>query len=280
MIIDVHHHPIYFKDIVESAEELAFRKNQFGTFKQSPHPLEQVFIEMNYTKVDKLVLLPEDISIIQGGYIISNEQIKKLIDMAPDKFIGFASVDPSRDDAIEVLEYAFKDLKLQGLKLHPSKQKFYPNEDKMKKIYETCISFNKPIIFHSGMTWQPDAPAKYSKPINFEEVAINYPELKFCLAHFGWPWIDETIMLLLKYPNVYTDTSLLHMDDASSFFKQLFTKNMGPLWIERNLQDKVMFGTNAPRFRAKRLLPAIYNIGFREKTLNKILSGNAEKFLG
>src|SRR5699024_7771504 len=218
--------------------------------------------EMNYTKVNKLVLLPEDISTVKNGYIISNEQIKKLVDMNPDKFIGFASVDPAREDALETLDYAFKNLNLKGLKLHPSKQKFYPNEDKLKNIYDLCIAYNKPIMFHSGMTWQSDAPAKYSRPINFEEVAINYPDLRFCLAHFGWPWMHETIMLLLKYPNVYTDTSLLHMDDAYSFFKQLFTENMGPLWIDRNLQNKVMFGTNAPRFRAKRLLPALYKIGF------------------
>lgn len=280
MIIDVHHHPIYFNDIYESEEELEFRKNQFGSFKQSPHDLDQVFIEMKYTKVDKLVLLPEDILTIEGNYIVSNEQIKKIVDLAPDRFIGFASVDPSREDAVEVVDYAFKYLKLKGLKLHPSKQKFYPYEDKLKPIYEKCIEYNKAIMFHSGMTWQPNAPAKYSQPIHFEEIAINYPELRFCLAHFGWPWMHETIMILLKYPNVYTDTSLLHMDDAKNFFKQIFTKNMGPLWIERNLQDKVMFGTNAPRFRAKRLLPAIYDLNFRKKTLEKILGGNAEKFLG
>lgn len=280
MIIDVHHHPIFFEPIYEGKKKLEFMKNQFGIYKQSPYPLEQVFIEMEYTNVDKLVLLPEDISVLEGDFIVTNEQIKHIVDLAPDKFIGFASVDPSREDAVEVVEHAFKSLNLKGLKLHPSKQKFYPNEDRMQPIYEKCIEYDKPIIFHAGMTWQPNAPVKYSQPINFEEIAIKYPNLRMCLAHFGWPWIQETVMLLLKYPNVYTDTSLLHLDDANSFFDQIFTKNMGPLWIERNLQNKVMFGTNAPRFRAKRLLPALKKLGFRDSTLNKILSGNAITFLG
>lgn len=280
MIIDVHTHPIFYKDICEDKEQLNFRKEQFGIFKQSPYSLESVFIEMDYMNIDKSILLPEDITTQHGGHIVSNEEIKKLVDLAPDRLIGFASVDPYREDALEVLDYAFNDLGLMGLKLHPSKQKFYPYDEILKPIYEKCLEYDKPIMFHAGMTWEPDAPAKYSHPLHFEEVAIAYPELRMCLAHFGWPWIHETIMLLLKYPNVYTDTSLLHMDNAKDFYEQVFTKNMGPLWIERNLNDKVMFGTNSPRFRAKRMLPALRNLNFRPKTLDKILGGNAERFLG
>lgn len=280
MIIDVHTHPIFYKAITEDQEELQFRKEQFGIFKQSPYPLETVITEMEYTKVDRLVLLPEDLTTGHGGCIVTNEQIKAIVDLAPDRFIGFASVDPFRPDALEVLDYAFGQLKLSGLKLHPSKQKFYPYDDRLKPIYQKCVDYNKPIMFHAGMSWEPDAPAKYAQPLHFEEVAMAFPELRFCLAHFGWPWLHETVMLLLKYPNVYTDTSLLPMDNAQDFYQQIFTRNMGPLWIERNLMNQVMFGTNSPRFRAKRLLPALRSLNFRPKTLDKILGGNAEKFLG
>jgi predicted TIM-barrel fold metal-dependent hydrolase len=280
MIIDVHTHPIFYKDISEDKERLHFRKEQFGVFKQSPSSIESVLIEMDYMKVDKSVLLPEDLMTLYGDCVVSNEEIKKLVDLAPNRFIGFASVDPNRMDALEVLDYAFKDLGLSGLKLHPSKQKFYPYDEMLKPIYEKCIEYNKPIMFHSGMSWEPNAPAKYSNPLHFEEVAINYPELRMCLAHFGWPWINETIMLLLKYPNVYTDTSLLHMDNANDFYEQIFTRNMGPLWIDRNLNHKVMFGTNSPRFKAKRLLPALRNLPLHSKNLQKILGTNAETFLG
>lgn len=280
MIIDVHSHPIFYKDISGDPDTLNFRKEQFGIYKQSPYPLESVLIEMDYKNVAKTVLLPEDITTLHGGHIVTNEEIKTIVDLAPDRFIGFASVDPRRPDAVEVLDYSFKELGLMGLKLHPSKQRFYPYEDMLKPIYEKCLQYDKPIMFHAGMSWEPDAPAKYSQPLHFEDVAIAYPKLRMCLAHFGWPWIHETVMLLLKYPNVYTDTSLLHMDNAKDFYEQVFTRNMGPLWIERNLNDKVMFGTNAPRFRAKRLLPALEGLGFRKSTLDKILGGNAMKFIG
>jgi predicted TIM-barrel fold metal-dependent hydrolase len=280
MVIDVHTHPIFFKDICENPKRLNFRKEQFGAFKQSPYTMEELLLEMDFGGIDKTVLLPEDITTLYGDYIVSNEEIKKLVDLAPDRFIGFASVDPHRPDALEVLDYAFKDLGLKGLKLHPSKQKFYPYEDFLKPIYEKCLEYSKPIMFHAGMSWQPNALAKYANPLHFEEVALAYPELRFCLAHFGWPWINETIMLLLKYPNVYTDTSMVHLDSAKDFYEQIFTHAMGPLWIDRNLNDKVMFGSNGPRFRANRLKPALESLNMRPSTFKKIFGTNAEKFLG
>jgi predicted TIM-barrel fold metal-dependent hydrolase len=73
---------------------------------------------------------------------------------------------------------------------------------------------------------------------------------------------------------------MLYMDTAKDFYEQIFTKNMGPLWIDRNLKDQVMFGSNTPRFRANRLKPALESLPMRRSTLDKILGTNAEKFIG
>ena len=59
-------------------------------------------------------------------------------------------------DALEVLDHAFKDQKLSGLKLNPSKQAFYPDDPMMDPIYKKCLEYNKPIMFHAGMSWEPD----------------------------------------------------------------------------------------------------------------------------
>lgn len=51
-----------------------------------------------------------------------------MVQEAPDLFFGFASVDPYREDALEVLEKAFKEQGLMGLYLNPSKQAFFPDD--------------------------------------------------------------------------------------------------------------------------------------------------------
>ena len=281
MVIDVHAHPCFFQEICETPDKVNARREQMGLYKSSPIPTEHILVVMDHAKIDKTVLLPLDLTSISGGAVVSNEEIKRLVDIAPDRFIGFASVDPGRKDAIEVLDYAFRVLKLSGLKLNPSKQKFYPDDERLDTIYKKCIEYNRPVLFHAGLSWEPDAPAKYSRPVNFEEIAIKYPELRFCLAHFGWPWVDETVMLMLKYPQVYTDTSMLYLDSPRDFYEQVFTRNMGPMWIDRNLSRQVMFGSNSPRFRPVRLIrEGLESIQMREAAMERILGKNALAFLG
>ncbi|WMJ89488.1 amidohydrolase family protein [Anaerocolumna sp. MB42-C2] len=280
MIIDMHIHPIYYKSICNDPEELEFRSKAFGVFKQSPYDYEEMFVEMEYGRVDKAALLPLDLTTTEGGCIVTNDQIAQLVSEHPERFIGFASVDPHREDALEVLDYVFGTLKLKGLKLNPAKQHFYPMDDCMQPIYEKCLEYNKPVIFHAGLSWEPDCITEYAHPLKFEGVAVKYPKLRICLAHFAWPFVREMVMLMIKYPNVYTDTSVLYMDSPEESMMRLFTVDMGPLWTERALHSQIMFGSNGPRFRQFKLLRALDKVPMKEYAREGIYYKNALRFLG
>ncbi|WP_020613487.1 amidohydrolase family protein [Sediminispirochaeta bajacaliforniensis] len=280
MVIDIHVHPGFYENVCENKDDVDFRKKAMGWDLMSPFPVELTRKQMQFAGVDRLVLLPLDLTTQMGGCVITNEEIRGLVDSAPDLFYGFASVDPFRKNAVEIVEKAFEELHLMGLKLHPSKQGFYPQDPIMDDIYQKCLYYNKPILFHAGMSWEPKTPMKYSHPLYFEELAIKYPDLRFCLAHFGWPWIYETVAIVLKYPNVYTDTALLYMDSPEDFFDHLMRHHMGPLWIENNISRKVLFGSNNPRFRTARIKRGIESLNWRPETLKDILGENAMTFLG
>lgn len=280
MFIDMHVHPAFFEPINEDEKKTDFRHAVLDIHKNGLAPLEHIFNQMACAGLDKLTLLPQDYTTTHGGVVVSNEEIRKLVDMVPDKFIGFAAVDPFSKDACEALEKAFTDLKLKGLKLNPSKQHFYPSDERLEPIYRICEKYNKPIIFHSGLSWEPDSLSKYARPIEFEELASKHPKLRICLAHFGWPWVQETAMLMVKYSNVYADTGLLYFDSAKEFYKRVFTQDIPLTWIDRSLRHQVMFGSNNPRFEQIRMAQAIQELGFRESTLELIKSKNAIEFIG
>ena len=279
-VIDIHTHPIFFESINSDPEKFEYRRQVMGLYKAGLAPLQHIFNQMKCAEIDKLTLLPLDLLSIDGNSVVSNTEIVEIVKQAPERFIGFASVDPHREDAVNILEYAFEELHLAGLKLHPSKQKFYPMDIGLLPLYECCIRHNKPIIFHAGISLEPDTNSKYSMPFLFEEVASRYPKLRFCLAHFGWPWVNETAALLLKYPNIYTDTGLLYFDSAREFYNHVFKTDLGEHWIDRSLRHQVIFGSNNPRFEQIRMLDAIRNIGWRGSTLDLVLGENALTFLG
>lgn len=280
MFIDIHVHSAFFEPINDDPAREEMRHNVLDIHLNGTAPLEHIFNQMKCAGLDRLCLLPEDYTTQTGCAVVTNEEIKKLVDLAPDKFIGFAGVDPFDENAAEKLEHAFGDLKLRGLTLHPSRQRFYPNDQRLAPLYTICETYNRPILFHSGLSWEPGAFTKYSRPIEFEELAYSRPQLRICLAHFGWPWVRETAMLMLKYPNVYADTAALYFDNAREFYTQLLTKDIPVTWIDRSLRHQVMFGSNNPRFEQIRMAEALAHLGFRDSTLALIRGGNAIEFLG
>ena len=87
-------------------------------------------------------------------------------------------------------------------------------------------------------------------------------------------------MLMLKFPNVYTDIGALYFDCAREFLTQMLTVDVPRTWIDRSLRHQVMFGSSNPRFEQIRMAEVIGKLGFRESTLELIKGQNAIEFLG
>ena len=279
MFIDIHVHPAFFEPINTDPAKEEMRHNVLNIHKNGTAPLEHIFNQMHCAGLDRLTLLPQDYT-STVGCVVSNEEIRQLVDAAPDKFIGFAGVDPLDPEAPDKLQDAFTRLNLKGLNLHTGRHHLLPSDPRMEPIYEICERYHKPIMFHAGLSWEPDTQTSYCTPLAFEIVAEKHPKLKSCMGHFGWPWVRETAMLMLKYPNVYADTGALYFDNAREFYTQTFTRDIPITWIDRSLRHQVMFGSNNPRFEQIRMAQAIGELGFRDSTLELIRGGNALEFIG
>ena len=279
MFIDIHVHPAFFEPINTDPAKEEMRHNVLNIHKNGTAPLEHIFNQMHCAGLDRLTLLPQDYT-STVGCVVSNEEIRQLVDAAPDKFIGFAGVDPLDPEAPDKLQDAFTRLNLKGLNLHTGRHHLLPSDPRMEPIYEICERYHKPIMFHAGLSWEPDTQTSYCTPLAFEIVAEKHPKLKICMGHFGWPWVRETAMLMLKYPNVYADTGALYFDKAREFYTQTFTRDIPITWIDRSLRHQVMFGSNNPRFEQIRMAQAIGELGFRDSTLELIRGGNALEFIG
>lgn len=199
MVIDSHVHLTFFKEVCQTEELAETRRNLLAYYKTGRSEINRTIEIMNINGIDKAFLLPFDYS-TKYGDLITNDDVKKVVDLSNGAFYGFASIDPDREDALKELEHAFGDLNLSGLKLHPSKQEFYPSDEKMFPIYELCLKYNKPIIFHAGLSWEPNAISEYARPVNFEPIAVKFPKLRICLAHMGFPWLLKQRHYLQSIP--------------------------------------------------------------------------------
>ena len=279
MFIDIHVHPAFYEPINSDPVREEMRHEVLDIHLNGTAKLAHIENQMRLAGLDKMCLLGQDYLVTEGVTPVSNEEVQSLVDLRPDRFIGFASVDPHDPAAAEKLERAFVELGLVGLNLHPGRQRFYPMDDCVQPLYDICERYDRPVTFGAGASWEPNTLAKYGRPIEFEELALARPNLRFCISQFGWPWVQEAVMLLAKYPNVYADTGMLHFDCAREFYDRLFTQELPLTWIDRSLRHQVMFGSDNPRFEQIRMARALEGIGLRESTLELVKGENALEFL-
>lgn len=277
-LIDFHTHPVLVKGFVDKNEELLNAVKSVFNFNNSLQPIDTFICEMDTAGIDLAVLLPIDCTSTRNCKIFSNEQIFELCKMSK-RFIGFGSVDPHNENAPNEIKNAVEKLNLKGLKLDPGIQEFSPDDRKIYPVYEAAISLKIPILFHMGLSWESNHNLKYSHPLLLDEVARNFKELKIVIAHFGWPWVLDSVALALKHENVYMDTSALYMENPKNFLSFILTKQISLNAVETCLREKILFGSNYPRIEMFKMANAMRSIGLSKKSLDMIFENNAKKIL-
>ncbi|MGH9437185.1 MAG: amidohydrolase family protein [Terriglobia bacterium] len=235
MIVDCHSHIFEYPGHVSEDLAAEARARSRGEPVNMHAPPEDHWNAMRC--VDKVIVFGLRAS--HTGMMVPNDYIADYAHEHPEKVIGFASVDPLQDDILKTLEHAIDKLGLRGVKLGPVYQNVHPTDRRMMTIYEFCEGRSLPIMIHQGTTFPRKAPLKYSMPLLLEDVALEFPKLKMIIAHLGHPWIDDTLVLVRKQPNFYSDISALHYRPWQFYNALISAKEYG-------VMDKLLFGSDFP----------------------------------
>lgn len=280
MVIDTHIRPALFEPVCRDKDRFRKRCDEMNYHLMGPSGMELLKKQYALADIQKIFMLPSDYSSETGEPAISNDESARLAAYDSDFFIGFASADPRNKDAGEELRRAFEQLGLKGLYINTARLHMYPYDERLMPLYDICREFGRPIIFHAGLSLEQKAFSRFSRPADFEEICCSYPDVNVCLAHVGWPWVQETAALLLKYENCYTSTALMNFDGPYQTYRKVFKEDMGELWVEHNISRKIMFGSGSPRIRPVRCKRGLDSLGFSPETLENIYYKNALRFLG
>jgi predicted TIM-barrel fold metal-dependent hydrolase len=168
-----------------------------------------------------------------------NDEVAAFVAAAPGRRIGFLSIHPEVDGALDELERARTDLGLVGIKLGPNYQLFDPLADAALRVYAEAERHGLPILFHQGASPVREAPLRYAHPLLMDEMAIRFPDLRIVMAHMGHPWQRETIVTIRKHPHVYADVSAL-------FYRPWSFYEAMRLATEWGAMPKLLFGSDYP----------------------------------
>ena len=169
--------------------------------------------EMDEAKVEKslLVALPE--VEFMDGITGGNEEVLGAIAGNPQRFVGCMYVDPREGNSLEILN-RYHNEGFRCVKMFPPLG-FTIDDDRCKPILERMDTLKLPLLLHTGQTnliFQKGGKTAhthslYARPMTVDGPARSYPNVKFILAHSGFPYYLEAWSVAMANPNVYLEVN-------------------------------------------------------------------------
>jgi hypothetical protein len=188
------------------------------------------------------------------GADISNDTVADYVKTHPERLIGFAGIDPTnRAAALEEIDRAISELGMKGIAVSPAAQDLHPNSSNMEAVYEHADALSLPVMFHQGIQISSECKLEYAQPVLLDAVAREFPKLKIIIAHLGYPWINEALVLLGKHSNVYSDISWLLHQPWEAYQALLSAYQYG-------VMDKLLFASGFPFNSATESIETLYGL--------------------
>jgi hypothetical protein len=154
----------------------------------------------------------------------------------PERLLPYGGVDPvtTRDAEGGVLRLL--ELGIRVLKLHPPHQAFAANDytrglESLGAIYRVCEDRGLPVLVHTGTSVFPRARNKYANPMDLDDVAVDFPDLRLIMAHGGRPlYMKEAFFILRRHRQVWLDLSGIPPRSLLEYFPRLVEIESQLLW--------------------------------------------------
>ena len=155
---------------------------------------------------------------------------------------------------------------------------FEADTPELDQLYALAELLDLPVLIHNSGTGAPSSRFKISQghPEIIENVLMNYPGLRIWLENAAYPFLDEVIALMYRYPNVYADLSTISwLIPRAEFWRYL------EALVTAGLGNRLMWGSDSLWPGAIDIgLASIHDAPFLSQDQKRdILYNNAVEFL-
>lgn len=192
---------------------------------------DQLLKDMDRLEIAKAVLCPNK----PPNYELENANrfVVDQIKLHPDRFMGWARVDPwQKEKALDLLKRGVEEWGLIGLLLHPYEERFQASLRLVDPLMEYASRMNLPVMIESGYFL-------LSHPLDVAELATRFPSVAIIGTH-GLQLDDaafamtDASLALNECPNLFIDTAGVYAPD--SIISTI--NNLG--------ENRVIFGSHSP----------------------------------
>jgi predicted TIM-barrel fold metal-dependent hydrolase len=215
-------------------------------------PIEPYLRRARRAGIDKTIVFAP----FHSNYDEANRQVARIVARYPDRLIGFAFVHATRDAGRifcmvnRARKWGFRGIKMHGFEAMPTRE-----------VCEAARAFGMPLL--ADVVGRAEV---------VDMIAPQFPGVNFIIPHLGsfaddWRAHQQVIDQLVRYPNVYADTSGVRR------FDYIIEA------IKRAGARKLLYGSDGPWLHPGLELHKIRLLGLPADQEKLILGGNAIRLL-
>jgi len=255
------------------------RRFGFGTrtASQIEASIPKLIEEMDELNIELGVANGRNVPIIP----MPNEELALLQKDYPNRFIGFAGIDPSRAihrRPLDEVDKSIKQLGLKGVSMDYAwvagtirdSVGYYPDDtNKLYPIYAKCEELGVPVMLTGG----PKAfDHSYTDPTRFARVARDFRNLKIIISHAVYPQVRGLLAAAFRNENLFISPDVyIFLPGAGPYIEAINSEALG---------DQMLFASSYPVAPLKACLEKTLKLDIKEAALEKYLFKNAARVLG
>lgn len=146
-----------------------------------------------------------------------------------------------------VMEERIRDGLVKGIKLYPGYDRYAINDPSLEAVFRIAAKHDVPVMIHTGDTFAKGAKVSQAHPLLVDDVAVDFPDVRFVMCHLGNPWFMDAAQVLYKNDNVWADVSGLALKEPDDVYMRFLADG-----VQRMVSymgdpgTKLMYGTDWP----------------------------------
>lgn len=171
--------------------------------------------------VSDALCMPTIISVDDGDPLGLGPTLKQAAYVKRAKLHLVGTAHPERFDRNHLarVEAILKLGQVKALKAYLGYLHYLPTDPGYLPYYRLAAKYDVPVILHTGDTYGRLGKVRFAHPLPIDELAVDFPETKFVLAHFGNPWVLDAAEVVYKNDNVWADLSAFLIGEPADFAK-------------------------------------------------------------
>ena len=205
----------------------------WGSESAKTQTIPNLLREMDAMRVQHAMLLPIKLGLPFGDQLFEDWYAAVNTARQGQRLhVGF-STHPHTDDAVvNMRRGAARGGRI--IKLHPTVQRFYPDEPALMDLYAEAQTLGLVVFFHGGRAGiEPESSHRYALPRHYEAALAEFPNLQFILGHAGARDSKAMIALAARYDNAWLG---IHGQSLTMLEAMIQSTNV----------DRLLFGTDWP----------------------------------